>query len=225
MLIERQTTVRRASDKLAEQPMPQQVERTLDALQNERDVQVLFVQLVNALADVATWGGQVGAGAADGLRILKAGQAGQEVDRAVAALEASRFSDSVSSQQSVIAALKALLEKLEAVQGLVNSTDDEALALVRELTTRQEALRRDTKQADLKDRAAESLAASLVDREGAIHKDLAKLNGSFDRVPADQPLLEQAEGAALLGDGGSCSRPKVRRAGRANQIARRLGPA
>ncbi len=198
MLIEKQTGVRRATGGLAEQPGQLQADRTLDSLQNQRDVQTLFVQLVNSLVDVATWGGPVGAGAADGLRILKAGQAGQEVDRAVAALESSKFTDAVTSQQSVISALwELLLEKLEAMQGLVASTDEEALAAVRDLMKRQETLRHETKQADLADRASEE----LTDREGEIHKDLAQLNTLLDRLPAAQPLLEQAKKAAYNATG------------------------
>ena len=52
------------------------------------------------------------AGAADGLRILKAGQAGHEVDNAGKFLEAAKFGEAAKSQQSVINTLKALLEKL-----------------------------------------------------------------------------------------------------------------
>ncbi len=78
MLIEKQSAVMETTVNLPNQPKQRQAEQTLDAIQNQNDVKVLFIQFVNALADVATRGGQVGAGAADGLRILKAGQAGAE---------------------------------------------------------------------------------------------------------------------------------------------------
>ena len=117
MLIEKQTNVKRVTETLTDQTKQRQAELTLDTIQNQNDVKDLFIQLVNALADVSTWGGQVGAGAADGLRILKAGQAGHEVDNAGRALEAAKFGEAAKSQQSVINTLKALLEKLEGTSG------------------------------------------------------------------------------------------------------------
>ncbi len=86
MLIEKQSSVMETTSNLPNQPKQRQAEQTLDTIQNQNDVKALFIQLVNALADVATWGGQVGAGAADGLRILKAGQAGTEIDNIGSAL-------------------------------------------------------------------------------------------------------------------------------------------
>ena len=197
MLIEKQSAVMDTTVNLPNQPKQRQAEQTLDAIQNQNDVKVLFIQFVNALADVATWGGQVGAGAADGLRILKAGQAGAELDNAGHALESSKFSAAAKSQRSVVITLKALLEKLEGIQGLINSTNEEALALVRELMKRQEEVRKETKQADLKDRTAEK----LVDREAEIRKDLSKLTTALERLPAAAPVLEQAKSATFAATG------------------------
>ena len=103
----------------------------------------------------------------------------------------------VKSQRSVINTLKALLEKLEGIQGLINSTNEEALALVRDLMKRQEDVRKETKQADLNDRAAEK----LVDREAEIRKDLSKLTAALERLPAATPLLEQAKSATFAATG------------------------
>lgn len=197
MLIEKQTTVMATTSNLPNQPKPRQAEQTLDTIQNQNDIKALFIQLVNALADVATWGGQVGAGAADGLRILKAGQAGTELDNIGSALDSSKFSAAVKSQRSVINTLKALLEKLEGIQGLINSTNEEALALVRDLMKRQEEVRKETKQSDLNDHAAEK----LVDREAEIRKDLSKLTAALERLPAATPLLEQAKSATFAATG------------------------
>ena len=155
------------------------------------------MQLVNALADVSTWGGEVGAGAADGLRILKAGQAGKEVDNASKTLESSRFAEAAKSQLTVINTLKALLDKLEGLQGLIGSSNEEALALVRELEKRQTELRKETKQADLQDPAADK----LVDQQTEIRKDLAKLNTALEKLPVAQAELEQAKAAAYKATG------------------------
>ncbi|HEY2148852.1 MAG TPA: hypothetical protein VGH32_13005 [Pirellulales bacterium] len=192
MLIEKETTVKRTTDTLAELPRQKQAEQTLDTIQSQRDVNELFIQLVNSLSDVATWGGQVGAGAADGLRLLKAAQAGEELDSIGRSLESAKFTAAVKSQQAVITVLKALLEKLEGIQGLINSTNEEALALVRELMKRQEEIRKETKQADLKDNATTD---RLVDEESKIKSDLAKLTSALERIPSAQPVLEQAKAA------------------------------
>ncbi|HEV3416979.1 MAG TPA: hypothetical protein VG056_09210 [Pirellulales bacterium] len=228
MLIERQTAVKVATESLAEQPRQRQAELTLDTIQNQNDVKELFIQLVSALTDVATWGGQVGAGAADGLRILKAGQAGLEIDDTDRALDSARFGDAVKIQQSVITTLKALLEKLEGIQGLINSSNEEALALVRELMKRQEEVRNETKQTDLNDRAAEK----LVDQEAQIRKDLSRLGTALARLPAAVPVLEQAKAAtfAATGDLFDAKKPEAldqesRAIGNLSELERKLEQA
>ncbi|HKD36325.1 MAG TPA: hypothetical protein VKB78_05975, partial [Pirellulales bacterium] len=198
MLIEKETVVKRTTETLAELPRQKQAEQTLDTIQSQNDVKELFIQLVSSLSDVATWGGQVGAGAADGLRLLKAAQAGEELDGIGRALESAKFPAAVRSEQAVIASLKALLEKLEGIQGLINSTNEEALALVRELMKRQEEIRKETKQADLKDNATTD---RLVDEESKIKSDLAKLTAALDRVPSAEPVLEQAKAATQAARG------------------------
>jgi hypothetical protein len=196
-LIEKQTAVRNTTETLTDQARQKQVELTLSAIQDQRDIKSLFVQLVNALTDVSSWGGEVGAGAADGLRILKAGQAGKEVDNAGTTLESSRFPAAAKSQQTVINALKALLDKLEGLQGLIGSSNEEALALVRELEKRQAELRKETKETDLQDPAADK----LVDRQAEIRRDLSKLNAALEKLPVAQTELEQAKAAAYAATG------------------------
>ena len=137
-------------------------------------------------------------GAADGLRLLKAAQAGEELDSIGRSLESAKFTAAVKSQQAVITVLKALLEKLEGIQGLINSTNEEALALVRELMKRQEEIRKETKQADLKDNATTD---RLVDEESKIKSDLAKLTSALERIPSAQPVLEQAKAATQAARG------------------------
>ncbi len=192
MLIEKQTGVRRTTESLTDEQRQTQAELTLDTIHNQRDVRALFVQLVNALSDVSTWGGQVGAGASDGIRILKAGQAGKELDNASTNLESAHFATTVKSQTSVINTLKALLDKLEGIQGLINSSNEEALAMVRDLEKREAEIRKETKQADLTDKAAEE----LVDRQTEVRKDLSKLNAALERVPSAEAPLQQAKAAA-----------------------------
>ena len=80
ILIEKQSHVRATTETLTDQPRQRRAEMTLNTIQNQSDIKTLFMQLVYSLSDVATWGGQVGAGAADGVRLLKAGHAGEELD-------------------------------------------------------------------------------------------------------------------------------------------------
>ena len=167
MLIEKETTVKRTTDTLAELPRQKQAEQTLDTIQSQRDVNELFIQLVNSLSDVATWGGQVGAAPPTGCGFSRPRRPAQELDSIGRSLESAKFTAAVKSQQAVITVLKALLEKLEGIQGLINSTNEEALALVRELMKRQEEIRKETKQADLKDNATTD---RLVDEESKIQE-------------------------------------------------------
>jgi hypothetical protein len=192
-LIEKQTTVRKTTESLTDQAQEKQVELTLVTIQDQHTIKALFVQLVFALKDVSTWGGDVGAGAADGLRILKAGQAGTEVDKASSTLESAQFAEAAKSQLLVINTLKALLDKLEGLQGLIGSSNEEALALVRELEKQQAELRKETKQTDLRDPEA---AIQLAEKQNEIPKALAKLNAALEKLPVAQAELEQAKAAA-----------------------------
>ena len=86
-------------------------ERTLTTLQDETDVVAMYGQLVAALNDVREWGGQAGAGASEGLRILKAGQVTEELREAIASLRSGNYSGSAESQERVIKALASVARK------------------------------------------------------------------------------------------------------------------
>ncbi|HEX3997630.1 MAG TPA: hypothetical protein VHX65_03670 [Pirellulales bacterium] len=197
-LIEKQTNVRKTTESLSDQAQQRQVELALVTIQDQRDIKSLFIQLVASLKDVSGWGGELGAGAADGLRILQAGQAGKEVDNAGSSLESAKYAAAVKSQQLVINTLKALLDKLEGLQGLIGSSNEEALALVRDLEKREAEVRKETKQADLQDQPTND---KLVDQQTEIHKDLAKLNATLEKIPVAQAELEQAKAATLKATG------------------------
>ena len=68
-------------------------------MQDQRDVKALFLHLVETLADVSAWGGQVGAGAADGLKILKIEKTGEELDAAGANLAKTEYPTAASNQR------------------------------------------------------------------------------------------------------------------------------
>ncbi|MEX2026055.1 MAG: hypothetical protein WEH44_02125, partial [Pirellulaceae bacterium] len=73
-LIAIQTKTRTVTRSLPEQKLEVRERLTLTTIEDQADVQKFFYQVVATLEDVATWGGQVGAGASDGLRIVKAAQ-------------------------------------------------------------------------------------------------------------------------------------------------------
>jgi len=162
-------------------------------IQDQLDVKSLFLVLLDSLVDVSNWGGQVGAGASDGLRILKAAQVGQELDNADAALAAPRFDEATKSQKAVIKGLRALLEKIEETQGLISSDREQALKLVRELLEKQEQLREEVRRTE---KFEEQAVEKMVETQSEIHKAMGNLSDALDEFPATEPLLEQAKAAA-----------------------------
>jgi chromosome segregation ATPase len=156
-------------------------------------VQKLYFQLAAALQDVSTWGGVAGAGASDGLRILKAAQVEPELKNAADSLGKADFPVAAKSQQSVIKGLSALLEKLDETQGLIDSDREEALRLVREMLKKQQQLRELTKQTELNEKTAEP----LIEQQAQIHKELGKLAEALSKYPTTEPLLEQAKSRAF----------------------------
>nr|MCU0872510.1 hypothetical protein [Pirellulaceae bacterium] len=162
-------------------------------IQDQLDVKSLFLVLVDTLVDVSNWGGQAGAGASDGLRILKAAQVGQELDNAEASLAVAKFDDTAKSQKAVIKGLRALLEKIEETQGLISSDREEALKMVRELLEKQEKLREEVRQTE---KFEEQAVERMVEQQSEIHKATGQLSEALNEFPATEPLLEQAKAAA-----------------------------
>jgi hypothetical protein len=191
-LVELQTKTWQATKTLPDQPPAQQEAIALAAIEDQGDVKQLFLQLVDTLSDVSQWGGPLGAGAADGLRILQAASVGKELDSAGNLLDALRYADAAKSQQLVIKGLRLLLEKLEDTQGLLGADRQTALALARDLFEKQRKLRDETRQADLSHPDAER----LVERQAEVRKDLNKLTEAIGTLPASEPLLDQAKLAA-----------------------------
>ncbi|MCA9248952.1 MAG: hypothetical protein KDA42_17615, partial [Planctomycetales bacterium] len=86
---------------------------TLRTVEKQRDIKALYLQLVITLNDVSQWGGKIGEGAADGLRILKAGDAEAHLDAAIAGIAASDVEPAVEHEREVIRVLRALLDQVE----------------------------------------------------------------------------------------------------------------
>ncbi len=192
-LISLQTRTLTATESLPAQSLANRDQAALDAVQDQRDVKSMFLVLVETLADVSSWGGQVGAGASDGLRILGAAQVGTELDHAGEFLESGSFEDATTNQKAVIKGLRALLEKIEQTRGLISSDREVALKMVRDLIQDQEELREAVEQTR-KPSSAET--EQLVTEQAEIHKTLGKLAEMLEHSPAAEPLLEQAKASA-----------------------------
>ncbi|MBI1901557.1 MAG: hypothetical protein HYS13_10665, partial [Planctomycetia bacterium] len=168
--------------------------QAVKTIADQRDVKALFLRLVESLVDVRDWGGQVGAGAADGLRILKTADVGHELDLAGENLEAAAFAAAAQNQQTVIRGLKLLLEKLEETQGLISTDRQSLLEMVRELTKEQEKLQEKTRETDLTDKTAQP----LVDEQADLHKQIGKLADALAaQLPQTEAFSEQAKAAAF----------------------------
>jgi len=196
-LVNMETKVWQATKTLPEQLPSKQETIALAAIEDQGDVKQLFLQLIDTLVDVSQWEGPLGAGAADGLRILQAASVGTELDQAGRLLNELRYPDAAKSQQLVIKGLRLLLEKLAETQGLVAGDNQSTLALARELIEKQEKLRDQTKQADLTQPEAER----LVEQQAAIRKELNQLAQAIGTMPAAETLLEQAKSAAYEATG------------------------
>jgi hypothetical protein len=81
-LIALETKTRNATLKIQEKPKAEQEQATLTAIDDQSDVRQLYFALIDTLTDVSTWGGVAGAGASDGLRIVKVAQVSDELARA-----------------------------------------------------------------------------------------------------------------------------------------------
>ncbi len=196
-LIDGESKVWQSTKTLPDQPATQQETLAIAAIEDQGDVKQLFLQLVDTLADISQWGGPLGAGAADGLRILQAASVGKELDSAGNLLDALRYIEAAKSQQLVIKGLRLLQEKLDETQGLLGADRQSAIALARDLIDKQQKLRDETRKADLTQPDAER----LVERQAEIRKDLNKLTETIGTLPAAEALLETAKLAAYEATG------------------------
>jgi hypothetical protein len=196
-VIDLESKVWQATKRLPDQPPAKQEGIALAAIEDQGDVKQLFLQLTETLSEVSQWGGPLGAGAADGLRILQTAAVHRELDVAANMLDALRYSEAARSQQLVLKGLRLLQEKLDDTQGLLGADRQSALKLARGLIEKQEKLREQTRTADL----AQPEAERLVEEQAAVRKELNKLGQAIGTLPAADPLLEQAKAAAYEATG------------------------
>lgn len=195
-LIEMQSAVQKTTKSLPAERQARQEALTLAAIEDQRDIHQLFLQLLETLADVRNWGGPIGAGAADSVRILKAADVGAELDKTGKLLESAQYLTAAGSQAAVITGLQQVLEKLEEAQGLMNADRQEALDKIRELTQRQEKVRAETRT-----ESARRNDKKLIEEQAGIRQDLGRLAQNLQQAPATDRLLERAKAAAFEATG------------------------
>ena len=104
----------------------------LSVIEDQRGVHRLYLGLVGSLEAVSKLGGKLGAGAADGRRILKAAAIDDKFSSVRKALQGTDFPSASKSQTLIIKALQLLLRKVEETQGLIGTDLEAALKLLQE---------------------------------------------------------------------------------------------
>lgn len=192
-LIERETAVLDQTTKIPEQSEAKQAESTLAAIQDQRDVQELYGTLVHVLTDVGGWGGEAGAGALEGLLILKTAQVEQDIVQARLDLEKGDAAGARRREEAAIRGLGALLDRILQAQGQVGSDQEALLAVVRETMRKQERVLKATRAEPLTDVRAGKLSEDQLQ----IHKDLRPLNDGLAALPTAAAALARAKEAAF----------------------------
>ena len=90
-LIRREEKILTATQRITNLPQIEAERATLVAHQDQRDMKVLFLELIETMVNMKEWGGHLAAAAGDGLRILQVAQVGEEVDNAEQALASGKY--------------------------------------------------------------------------------------------------------------------------------------
>ena len=190
-LIKQQTKVLQTTESLPEKSPAERESTILAAVEDQRDVKEMFLKLEDLLKDVANWGGEVGAEAAGGLRLIEAGRVEAELNTSVRSLEQTQFPQAAESQKNVIRVLEALLKTIERVQGLLKDDRGAVERAIEELAQRQKDIREATSQPDPSPQDAEQLR----ERQDAVKGDVAELGKQTEQTPAAEPLEEARKAA------------------------------
>ena len=192
-LLQVETSILETTRTLSSRPPARRDVETIETLQDQRDAQAIYSQLVSALQDTSTWGGQLAADAAGSMEVLETARVELHLESAVAALSQAQFRIASDSQQAVIEGLRALLRRIEASQGLGDAARDDALKLVRELIQEQQRVQNVTRSEELD---ADSARDLLGGQQRAIDQQLGSLAERLPRTGAFAVLVAQARRAS-----------------------------
>ena len=165
---------------------------------DQKDMRVLYLELVNTIGDMKNWGGQLTVAAIRAEEILDIGRVDErpveaEINSIIAALETARVEDAIAGEKLVIERLERLLEDIEKTQGLIGADREEAIKMIEELIETQQTLRSETQNSELTDEQIEALSDKQLD----VHKQIGQIAQSLEEIDAVQPLLDEAKASAL----------------------------
>jgi len=192
-VIELQERTRRVTERLDSLPGDDRETQALSNIEDQKDVRAVYFQLIESLHLATGLGGQVGAGAVQGLAILKVAQVKEAIEEARKNIAHARFTDATERQTHVLQGLRRLLEQVEKTHGLISSDPDAILRRVRELMEQQEKLRDVTRKEELSFERIEP----LVREQSKLHQELGELARELADRPMAQPPLEQAKEASF----------------------------
>jgi len=192
-LIALETDTQKTTKKLPEEAQNTRAQTAIKTIEDQRDVKQLFLHLVETLADVTQWGGPVGDGAVNGLRVLKTAEVGKHLDRAGSELEGARYLPATTEQQAVVDGLKKLLEILQKTQGAIGSDNQQVVDRVQALLDKQTQLREEVQKADLNNLQQ---ANKLIEEQNKIQNELQKIADELPENSAAEKNIENAIEAA-----------------------------
>ncbi|MFM8986204.1 MAG: hypothetical protein ACKONH_09135, partial [Planctomycetia bacterium] len=165
--------------------------RILQVLESQRTVRALCERLEADLADMSEWGGAIGDGAADGLRLMRIGDVRGSLATAETRLQATAVPATQQAQERVIAALESLLASVERTQGVVGDDNEQAIKAVKDAIAKVEAIRKEIAASPLEDTDVERLIAAQTE----VEQQLEKMEPIVARRSDASPLLDQAQKA------------------------------
>jgi len=167
--------------------------KALRAIQDQRDVRMLFMQMQDLLREVSGWGPPTGPAAVRGLQMVKVHRLDEHLRKAVDELEHVRFPRAAEEQQAVIDGLLAVLSRVDAARPVGSVDRETLLRWIAELKQRQTRLKADTAAAKLD----ATSASSLVRQEQSIHQGLGRVADELAEVQIAEPPLRQSKAAAV----------------------------
>lgn len=192
-LIALETDTMKTTKKLPEESQTQREQLAVKTIEDQRDVKQLFLHLVETLADVSQWGGPVGEGAINGLRVLKTTDVGKHLDSAGKELDGARYLPATSEQAAAIDGLKKLLEILNKTQGAIGNDNQAVMDRVKAVLDQQAQLREQVQKADLNNLQQTN---QLIEEQNKIQNELQKLAEALPESSPAEKQLEQAVEAA-----------------------------
>lgn len=193
-LIQIQITVQTSTVQLiGRETSNDQAARTLKVIEDQRDFQDLYRQMVKALHDLKLRRGPLATIGVDGLRLLDVLELARHVDDAGRQLQAIRLEPANEAQMQIVKGLKELVKLIGRAQGTIDTENTTAHEAIRALIDRQKQLRDQTKL--LAERQAPP--AELIEQQAQLQGSIARLQEQIATFPKADTHRQQAEAAVF----------------------------